>query len=75
MRLQEIIHKFDNVKKQGAGFICKCPVCGDMKHLYLHEKSDKVLMYCQKCNAGFKDIAKLVDLPKQEMNANNKNDV
>ena len=45
-----------NLKKRGGQYTAACPVCHDDHHLYVKQAKDKLLMYCQKCNAPFKDI-------------------
>lgn len=45
-----------NLKKRGGQYTAACPVCHDDHHLYVKQANDKVLLYCQKCNASFKDI-------------------
>lgn len=64
MNINEVLPLFENVKQSGGSYTARCPVCGDSHHLYITPEQDKVLFYCQKCNAGFAEIVKLVNLPK-----------
>lgn len=56
MNLSDIKPYLTNLKKRGGQYTAACPVCHDDHHLYVKQAGDKVLMYCQKCNAQFKDI-------------------
>lgn len=58
------------MKRRGSQYIGQCPICGDDDHLYIKETNassggaNKVLLYCQKCNAPFEDIIKALGMDK-----------
>ena len=53
----DILPYLDNVKeKSGNQWQANCPLCGDTKqHLYL-KQANTLVMYCQHCNAKFRNI-------------------
>ena len=53
---KEVFDRLENVHKRGNALVARCPVCGDEHHLYITEKPDKILFYCQKCGAGLDEI-------------------
>lgn len=65
MLLDDVLPYLSNVKKRGNQLTAMCPVCKDEKHLYVKEEAsqNKVLMYCQKCNAKFKEIVIALNIP------------
>ncbi len=64
MNINDFLSKLKIYKNSLPGqYITNCPVCGDTHHLFLTEKNDKILVYCQKCNAGFTEIVKILDIP------------
>lgn len=56
MNLSDIRPYLNNLKKRGGQYTAACPVCHDDHHLYVKQADDKLLLYCQKCNAGFKEV-------------------
>ena len=40
----------------GGHVTATCPLCGKAHHLHIDQKQDKLLVYCQKCNAPGADI-------------------
>lgn len=64
MQLHEIQPYLTNFKKRGGQYVAACPVCLDEDHLFVKEAKDKVLLFCQKCHAEFKDIIKALNIPK-----------
>lgn len=66
LTLDDVLPVLTNVKRKADGSaVAACPICeaGDSRghHLYLSDNGDKLLVYCQKCNAHFTDL-----LPKFE---------
>jgi hypothetical protein len=59
--LHDTLGKLNNVKAEGDHYRAQCPVCGDPKHLYVKQDHNKVLMYCQKCNAQYLEIIKIIN--------------
>ena len=70
MQLAELKGYLSNVKKRGGQYTAECPVCHDDHHLYLKQEADKLLIYCQKCNAGYKEVMAALDIdtrkPKED---------
>ncbi len=67
MNIGELRPYLTNLKKKGNQWTAECPICHDDHHLFLKEEGDKVLMFCQKCHAEFKDVVKALNIPpKQE---------
>ncbi len=53
-----IMKSYGKTKTRGKETVGTCPVCGDNHHLFLARGTEgaDVVVYCQKCNAGAKDI-------------------
>lgn len=62
--LTDILPRLQNIKERPGGYIAACPVCKDDKHLYVTPAQDKVLMYCQKCNAQYPQIIASLNMPE-----------
>lgn len=56
--IDDILPYLQGVKRKGAETVATCPICGKAEHFYIKAKQDNILLYCQKCNAPFKDIIK-----------------
>ena len=61
--LDDIRPYLQGVKQKGNyKIVATCPICGKAGHLYVEQQADKLLMYCQKCNAKMPDIIKELEL-------------
>lgn len=45
---------------------CFCPACNDKKHLIVTRGSDKVLINCLKCGAGFSEVVKFYNIKSDD---------
>ena len=66
LSLEQILGQLNNVQRRGDGYEAACPVCGSDHHLYVHQKGNKVLMYCQRCNAKMPEILKHLTMPPKD---------
>ena len=46
------------VKQRGSETVGDCPMCGKSGHLYAKQEGEKLVVYCQYCNAAGSDILK-----------------
>ena len=51
LTLEDIRPYLQGVKQKGAESVATCPLCGKPGHLYIKQDGEKLLLYCQKCNA------------------------
>lgn len=72
-QLSDLLPYMVPVKQTKDGYCGTCPVCSKKEHLYAKEKSGKLLLYCQKCNAAFGDIIKAFDAKGASKTAADKN--
>lgn len=56
LTLEDIRPYLQGVKQKGAETVATCPLCGKPGHLYIKQDGEKLLLYCQKCNAPGVDI-------------------
>lgn len=56
--LDDIVPYMGKVKKHGSETIGECPICGKAGHLYAKQEGERLLVYCQHCNAAGSDILK-----------------
>ena len=63
MRVADILHRFNGVKKQGAGFTAKCPAHNDKKpSLSISEgEGGKILLHCH-AGCSVEDICRAIGL-------------
>ncbi len=69
MNFQEILSRFEKIKKQGRGYLATCPVHGDKNpslSVSMNEGGDKVLMFCH-AGCDSKDILQAVELSEKDL--------
>lgn len=58
LMLEDIRPYLQGVKQKGAESVATCPLCGKPEHLYIKQDGEKLLLYCQKCNASGTELFK-----------------
>lgn len=77
MRLEEVLARFNRVKRCGSGYKAECPAHDDKRQsLFISEKDNKILMHCY-AGCDIRDIVNAVglqmkDLFKEEINNHKK---
>lgn len=56
MNISTLLPYLDKVKKRNGQYEAACPVCHSDHHLYVKDAGDKVLIHCQKCEAGYAEV-------------------
>ncbi|MDO4920949.1 MAG: DUF927 domain-containing protein [Phascolarctobacterium sp.] len=56
LTLDDIRPYLVNPKQKGGQIVADCPLCHKQGHLYISVKNDKLLVYCQRCNAQGADF-------------------
>lgn len=58
LTLEDIRPYLQGVKQKGAETVATCPLCGKPEHLYIKQKGETLVLYCQKCNARGTELFK-----------------
>lgn len=58
LMLEDIRPYLQGVKQKGAETVATCPLCGKPEHLYIKQKGETLVLYCQKCNARGTELFK-----------------
>lgn len=58
LTLDDIRPYMGKVKQRGSETVGDCPMCGKSGHLYAKQEGEKLVVYCQYCNAAGSDILK-----------------
>lgn len=58
LMLEDIRPYLQGVKQKGAETVATCPLCGKPEHLYIKQKGETLVLYCQKCNASGTELFK-----------------
>ncbi|HWQ35423.1 MAG TPA: hypothetical protein VNQ79_21430 [Blastocatellia bacterium] len=66
MTINEILEKFDGVKKQGAGWQARCPAHDDRKASLSQGKNGATVLYCH-AGCGAKEVLAVVGLTTADL--------
>lgn len=58
LMLEDIRPYLQGAKQKGAETVATCPLCGKAEHLYIKQKGETLVLYCQKCNASGTELFK-----------------
>lgn len=58
LTIDSIVPFMGKVKRSRDKAVGQCPVCGKAGHLYAAQDGEKLLLFCHKCNAPFREIVK-----------------
>lgn len=58
LTLEDIRPYLQGAKQKGAETVATCPLCGKAEHLYIKQKGETLVLYCQKCNASGTELFK-----------------
>lgn len=66
MNISTLLPYLDKVKQRNGQYEAACPVCHSDHHLYVKDAGDKVLIHCQKCEAGYAEVLEALGIDDKQ---------